>query len=151
MNRPCIGNSMIWIIEISELCIAILPVILAITIIRFKNTYPFGWMIKIVGSTFFALLQIGLLLRRLTATCRGTSPFQCGSPSSVRERIPGVFDFCSYCIESRDTKESELDSLLVFLNEIAVPFQAVGAIITLLISLFITVSFIKAFRASMSS
>ena len=145
------GKSMIWIIEISELCIAIIPVIVAITVMRFKNASPLGWMIKIVGSTFFALLQIGLLLRRLTATCSAESPFQCTSPASARERVPGVFDFCFYCVESSDTKISEIDSLLLLVNEIALPFQAAGAIITLLISLCITVSFIKAFRASMPS
>lgn len=137
------------ITEVCEVCIAILPVVLSIVLLRSKNTSARGWMVKIVGSTLFSLLQIGFLLRRLTATCRGSSRLQCDSFSSLQERIPGVFDYCYYCSVAKGKGSSVTDSFLVWLNHIALPVQAIGAVVTLAISLFITVAFVKAFRTTM--
>lgn len=142
---------MALLIELGEFLIAIFPVVIAMALMRSKNASPTGWMFKIIGSTFLALLQIGLLLRRLTATCEESPPLQCDSLALQRERIPGIFDFCRYCAESTKVQKTPIsESFSVFLNQISLPVHAIGAIITLLISLFITISFIRAFRATMS-
>jgi hypothetical protein len=140
---------MIWLIEISEALLAILPVCFVIAAWRYKNFSPTGWMIKLVGSTFFCLLQIGLLLRRLTATCSMSSPVTCDKSSPIATRVPGIFDFCTYCHTSGTAPVTWFDSLATVCNQYALPMQAAGAVVALIISLVLTVSFTKELRASL--
>ena len=140
---------MIWIVEFAELLVAVLPLLILVKVWRYKDFSAKSWMIKLLSATFFSLLQIGLLLRRLTASCSMPSPVSCEKDATTVSRVPGVFDFCTYCKSPGTGIENLVNTLSVGINQIALPAQAITAGASLLLSLIITISFTRALREAL--
>jgi hypothetical protein len=140
---------MIWIVELAELLVAVIPLLILVKVWRYKDFSPKSWMIKLLSATFFSLLQIGLLLRRLTASCSMPSPVSCEKDAITVSRVPGVFDFCTYCNSPGTGIENLMNILSMRINQIALPAQAITAGASLLLSLIITISFTRALREAL--
>jgi len=122
-------------VELAENLIALAPALVAILFVWKKPERIAGWVVWVLGTATIAVIAMGLLLQRLTATCPHPVP---SCPESARSvvRIPGMFSSCFSC------SAEPVSDIALTLNQIAIPLQAAGAILCILISFLTTIRFV---------
>lgn len=121
--------------EALEIIAAIAPVVFVVPLIVKKPGQIAAWVVAVLGTSAIALLALGLLLKRLTASCIDPVP-NCAPPTTVAHRIPGLVSRCYECsVESPS-------GILITLNQLAVPIQAGVAALCVVISFVTTIRFV---------
>lgn len=121
--------------ELLENIIAVLPGAIALLLILRVPKKIYGWAIWVLGSSILGIIALGFLLKRLTAGCPMPVP-QCAPDQIVLKRIPGIISKCYDCASS------PTGDLVAKLNEIALPIQAISAVICVLISFYTVMRFV---------
>ena len=121
--------------ELIEICVAILPAVLALLVAFCSSKTIAWWAFKVIGSSAMAIIGLGLLLMRLTANC-STPILACGNEDVSIVRVPGIFDYCSECASSSSSQ------LATILNRWTLETQAFSAALCLAISLLTTIRFV---------
>ena len=122
-------------VELAENLIALAPALLAILLVWKKPDRIAGWVAWVLGSATIAVIAMGLLLQRLTATCPDPAPSCPESERSVA-RIPGIFKSCFSC------SADPVSDITLTLNQIAIPLQAGGAVLCIIVSFLTTIRFV---------
>jgi hypothetical protein len=121
--------------EALEIIAAILPAIFVVPLITRRPNQIAAWVVSVLGTSAVALLTLGLLLKRLTASCPGPVP-NCAPPETVVHRIPGLVSSCYSCSSEQPY------GILLSLNQLALPIQAGVAALCVIISFVTTIRFV---------
>jgi hypothetical protein len=109
------------VVEILELLVAIAPTMATLVLVRRAATTIAGWFVQVLGSALLAVISLGLLLTRLTATCAADLE-SCAPATKALVRAPGIFSHCHICIPDQSSGE-----LLSKLNYYVFPIHAAAA------------------------
>jgi len=107
--------------ELLELLVAIAPTIATLALVRRAATTIARWFVQVLGSALLAVISLGLLLTRLTATC-STELEACAPATKPMVRTPGIFSHCHACIPVQSSGE-----LPAALNYYLLPIHAAAA------------------------
>jgi hypothetical protein len=121
--------------EILEILFAITPACLALFLVWRTPKKISGWVLGVLGSSAIAIVALGFLLKRLTATCPLPAP-TCVEPAVLMNRIPGIFGDCFKC------SAEPTSNLALALNQFAEPLQATVAVICIVVSFVTTIRFV---------
>lgn len=132
------------LVELAENLIALAPALLAILLVWKKPNQIAGWVVGVLGTATIAVVSMGLLLQRLTASCSHPAP-SCPEPSQSLTRIPGIFNSCFSC------SAEPVSDLARILNQIALPLQAAGAALCIVISFSTTIRFVLWAKRALAS
>jgi hypothetical protein len=122
--------------ELLESAIGIAPGIAALALALVRTRAIRGWVLKVLSAAVLAVVGLGLLLQRLTATCPAAQP-TCPPNESLLPRVPGLIKDCYLC--GAPGSRSDIATVL---NESALQLQAGSALVCVLVSLVTTISFL---------
>lgn len=131
-------------IEFLELAVSTTPAIAAALLARRAPISIGRWFISVLGTATLAVVSIGLLLMRLTASCL-PQEVTCPSPSLLAPRVPGIFKACQICTTPSTHRISEL------INERSVDIQALATALCVAISVVTIVRFMVWARKALSA
>ena len=123
--------------ECIEILVAASPAVVALILATRHASQMPAWFMHVVGTSFLALLSVGLVLSRLTRTC-DLSSATCPDNVPVKSRQPGIFSECYTC----EAQGGLLNAAGSFLNSWSFSVQLLAAIVSILASVFTTARFI---------
>jgi hypothetical protein len=124
------------LVECIEILASVAPSIAVLLLLKRGARTISGWFMQVLGSASLAIMSLGMLLTRLTATC-STTIKACADSTTQVLRTPGLFSHCSTCVT-----DSSATILISRLNQYALPIHAGAAALCVCASFVAIIRFV---------
>lgn len=133
------------LIECIEILASVAPAAAIVLLVKRGALTISGWFVQVLGSAVLAIMSLGMLLTRLTATCSGAIE-ACANTFTQVLRTPGLFSHCSTCVADPSTT-----ILVSRLNQYALPIHAGAAALCVVASFVAIIRFVLWTKRTLST